>query len=128
MSEQFRKYLGVDWGEQRIGVAISDSETKMAVPWGTVSSLEELLGAVETEDADLVVVGVPVKMSGSKDSLPPEFTKFLSDLKQRCGLPLKFVDERLTSREADSLAGGAHIDRDAVAAMLILQTYIDRNL
>lgn len=127
MAKKNQKYIGVDWGEKRIGLAIADTETKLAIPWGTVGSIDGLLEAIEVEDADLLVVGLPVKMSGLQSELPAAMRDFLDKFKKRCGLPIEFLDERLTSKEADSRAAGGHIDRDAVAAMLILQSYIDRN-
>ena len=127
MPDKLKKYLGIDWGEKRIGLAVADNETKLAVPWGTVGNMDSLLDAIETEDADLLVVGLPVKMSGAQEELPAAMRDFLDKLKKRCDVPVEFLDERLTSKEADSRAAGSTIDRDAVAAMLILQMYIDRN-
>jgi len=125
MAGQINKYLGIDWGEKRIGVAIADSEMKLAVPWGTVSDLEELLGVVETENAHKLVVGMPISLNGEKGGFSDGFNKFVADLEKRSGMPVEYVDERLTSQEADSRAAGGKIDRDAVAAMLILQTFLD---
>lgn len=119
-------YLGVDWGEKRIGLALGDNETKMATPFKTVGSLEELVETAREEQADVLLVGQPVKMKGAKEGLSPAFVEFAEKLKEL--LPDKeivFIDERLSSQAADSLPGGnLKASRDEVAAMLMLQEYL----
>jgi len=120
-------YLGVDWGEKRIGLAMADSETEIALPLKTVATLAELLEVIETEKVTDIIVGRPQKMSGAEADNPAwkEFVRLLED---RSGMRLIFVDERLSSLAADALEGNKNekAERDEVAATLILQDYLDR--
>ncbi|MCU0679266.1 MAG: Holliday junction resolvase RuvX [Planctomycetes bacterium] len=127
MPEKIIKYLGIDWGEKRIGLAAADSETRTAVPYGVAGSMEELLSAIKGEGTDVLVVGTPVSLSGQAPD-KKSFTDFINTLKIRSGLPLDMVDERLSSKAADALTGDkkTKAPRDAVAAMLILQGFLDK--
>lgn len=120
-------YLGIDWGEKRIGLALGDSETKLATPFKTAGSLEELLEIIVQEEIDLAVLGRPVKMGGGED-LDPSFLDFLDRLKKELGEKrIETIDERLTSKQADKLPGDkkTKASRDEISATLILQTYLD---
>ena len=121
------KYLGIDHGEKRIGLALGDSETKLATPFKVVSSINDIKQAIKEEDVDAVVVGKPVKMSGD-EKLSDEFNEFVNALKSKIRIPVELVDERLSSKAADALIGGkkTKAPRDAIAAMLILQSYLDK--
>lgn len=125
--DDVKKYLGVDWGEARIGLATADSEVKLALPLKTVGSLAEVLGAMKEEETDIVVLGDPRKMSGA-DSDNPGWQHFLEELRERGGHRVELVDERLSSLAADALEGevGEKAGRDAIAASLFLQDYLDR--
>lgn len=123
------KYLGIDWGEKRIGLSVGDSETKLATPLKIVSSIEEVIGIIEEEEIDILVVGLPVKMDEKQSSSSVGAMEFIDKLKSLSDVLIDTVDERLTSRAADALEGDkkTKADRDATAAMLILQTYLDRS-
>ena len=123
-----KKYLGLDWGEARIGLAIGTSESKMALPLDTALTFEQVFQAIKDEEIDELVIGQPVKMSGDKIDLNKEYISFVEVLKNKINIPINFVDERLTSKAADSLAGDkkTKASRDAIAAMLILQSYFDK--
>lgn len=128
MNELIKYYLGIDWGEARIGLALGNSETKIASPLGTALTFEEVIKIIKEENIDTVVIGEPVKMSGEKLNLQKEYLAFLNTLKQEVKIPIESVDERLTSRAADALVGDkkTKAGRDAIAAMLILQSYFDQ--
>ncbi len=127
MNEEIKIYLGVDWGAKRIGLSLGDSETKMATPFKTVSGLHDLVETVNEENADVLVIGQPIKMRGIKEGLAPEYLEFIDELKDKLpGKEIVLVDERLSSKAADALPGGAlKASRDEVAAMIILQSYLD---
>ena len=120
------RYLGIDWGGMRIGLAIGESETKIATPYKVVSNVDEILLIIKQEEVDEVVLGKPIKMSGDAD-LTEEFNNFYTLLSANIKRPLHLVDERLTSKAADALIGDkkTKAPQDAIAAMLILQTYLD---
>lgn len=124
MSEQC---LGIDWGTKRIGLALGNSETKLASPWGFVASLADLLTVVKKEKIDRLVLGIPYRASGDQEGLNSEFKAFLEALEAQSDMPITQIDERFSSQLADTLTGGysGKGERDAVAAMVILQTYFD---
>ena len=121
-----KKYLGIDWGEKRIGLATADSETEIALPLKTVATLQEVLDAIASEGISDIVVGRPKKMGG-EEADNPAWKEFVRLLEERSHKPVEFFDERLSSLAADALPGGeAKAERDEVAATIILQDYLDR--
>ncbi len=125
------KYFGLDYGAKRIGLSIGDSETRTAVVFDTVNNIKEAARAVCDENIDVVVVGKPYSVVDNKHELPADFREFVEIL--RSSLPSEvevvFEDERLSSKYADSLTGGKKVKagRDEIAAVSILQGYLDRN-
>ena len=126
--EMIKKYLGIDWGEKRIGLALADGETKIATPFKTVGKVEEVAQAVKNEEIDLVVAGKPFSIFNFQFSISKQFEEFLSELKSKISVPVELVDERLSSKAADALAGTrkTKASRDEIAAMIILQSYLDK--
>ena len=100
----------------------------MAIPFDVVQDLNTLMKVIKSENINRVVVGNPIKMSGEKNTTK-EFQIFIKKLKNILNIPLEFIDERLTSKEADALMGSkkTKASRDAIAAMLILQQYLDKS-
>jgi putative Holliday junction resolvase len=127
MNSEFKKYLGIDWGMVRIGLALGDSETGLATPYKTIASGKEVLDVVLEEGIDEIIVGKPTKMSGEEKYLD-EFNDFVEDLKNDLAIPVILVDERLSSKAADALIGTkkTKASRDEISAMIILQNYLDR--
>lgn len=124
------KYLGIDWGSKRLGLATADSETKMALPFQTAASLGEVLVIIDEEEIDEVVIGRPEKLSGKADEkLTAEYLTFLVVLKKSLVIPVTEFDERLSSKAADALGGSKKMraGRDEIAAAIILQNYLDAN-
>ncbi len=125
--KDIKKYLGIDWGERRIGLAVGDNQSRVATPFRTVAGLEEILTLAQEEDIDILIVGRPVKMSGEDKKLNSEFLKFSEDLQKKSICPVEFVDERLSSKAGDRLVGSkkTKASRDEIAATIILQDYLD---
>jgi len=123
-----KKYLGIDWGEKRIGLALADEETCLALPFKTVSSLAELLEVIKEEEIEEIVIGSPKKMNGDAAN-NPSWLNFVEQLKEKSGKKINFLDERLSSLAADALSGEKKdkAERDEIAATLILQDYLDSN-
>ena len=123
------KYLGIDWGTERIGLASGDDEVALALPLKTVATLAEVLSVMREEETDVVVLGDPRKMSGAEAD-NALWLKFLEQLKERGGRRVELVDERLSSLAADALEGEEEdkAERDQIAAALILQAYFDKEL
>ncbi|MEK7557586.1 MAG: Holliday junction resolvase RuvX [Patescibacteria group bacterium] len=122
-----KKYLGIDWGEKRIGLAVGDSETKIAIPFKTVKNIEEVLQVIVDEEINIIIVGKPLSIVNYKLQITNEkYNKFIKDLKDKSNLQIELIDERLSSKAADALIGDKKVKakRDEVAAMLILQLYL----
>jgi putative Holliday junction resolvase len=138
--------LAIDPGTRRIGLAISDAGGKIANPYDvlTVTSqeqgIEKILKLIDEEDIERLVIGLPLNMDGSKSKSSESAREFGRILATRSGKPVLFVDERLSSFEAeqsliDRKRGGEKITRkakksqlDALAANLILQAFLDGKL
>lgn len=126
--------LAVDYGTRRLGVAVSDAEGKYALPLNTLdlparSRVAAVAELARERDADIVVVGRPVRSAGEDSHLWPQIEKFAAGLRSR-GLTVVFEDEAYTSAEAaEKLPAGRPQARgriDALAASLILKQYLDR--
>ena len=126
-----KNYLGIDWGEKRIGLALADSDNNIATPFKTIENISKLLEIIKEEEINELVVGLPKKMSGEQaDNV--KFMKFVEILKKRLvdkKVKINFIDERLSSVQADSLTfkGIKQLGRDSLSAMIILQSFLDRN-
>jgi len=129
--------LGIDFGEKRIGLAIS--EGALAVPLTTLlrrddrSALREIAAIAVREGVGRLVVGEPRKLDGTAGSAAARARRFGERLAELTGLPLELVDEALTSVEAAERLRAAGVDPrrhperlDAVAAQILLQEAIDR--
>ena len=107
--------LGVDYGQRRIGLALSDPTGLLARPWKTIprlggaaktaTSLASEIARLHAEDDGLVVVviGLPRRLNGSDTGLTAEVERLASSLRHRISVPVVLQDERLTSREAEVL-------------------------
>jgi len=133
------KYLGIDYGEKRIGLALGDDAIKVASPFrvlenrGMDLAIEEISKIVIDESIGRLVVGMPFSLNERRDQ-PGEQEKivkyFISLLEKDVEVPVAYEDERFTSSQVDKLMAGEKLpngQRDAVSAMLILQSYFDRN-
>ncbi len=129
------KVLAIDYGRRRIGIAISDSEKTVAIPMKTIDvkktdPVTEIKRIVEEYAVDEIVLGLPLLPDGQEGISAREVRSFKDKLSEILGLPISFVDERLTTIEAtERLREYADIrkkkDRiDAIAAQLILETYL----
>ena len=130
--------LGLDLGDSRIGVAISDPERRVAIPLGTVEvgmppgELRAIADLVRGHHATVVVVGLPLSMSGGRGARARQAEAFADGLRGVVGVPVALHDERLSTVEAERILRSAGVegrDRRAVvdrtAAALILQAWLD---
>ena len=132
------RLLGVDYGNVRVGLAVSDSSRTIASPLTTytrgnreqdVRFFKEL---VEAEAIDRIVVGLPIHLDGHEGSKAAEARAFGQWLNQITELPVVFWDERFTTVEAEGhlwSAGLTHKQRkrrrDQVAAQILLQSFLE---
>jgi putative holliday junction resolvase len=139
------RVLGVDVGERRVGVAISDRSRTLARPLTTltvereadaVDRVADMIARLRDEEdgLDMVVVGMPVQLDGSGNHATARAVAFIEALRARVPVVILTEDERLTSREAESRLAVQERDwrkrkekLDAAAAAIILQDYLDRS-
>jgi putative Holliday junction resolvase len=137
------RIVGLDVGERRIGVAVSDPTGTLARPLTALRttgldgnaleiSLDELARLAGEDPLDAIVVGLPRRLDGSPNEMTPRVERFAARLRDRAGLAVILQDERLTSVEAESRLAGHEKDwrvrrdrLDAAAAAVILQDYLD---
>ena len=132
------RYLGIDLGDKRTGVAVGDSVTGIATPLDVIETgsaderLARLRGVIEREGPDELVVGWPLNMDGSVGPSAEKCKAFADQLAELTRLPVRLHDERLTSAEADeqmAMTGLTHKQkkarRDALAAAAILRGFFE---
>jgi putative Holliday junction resolvase len=133
--------LGVDLGEKRIGLAISDPAGSIAFPAGFVASrgrerdLAALHEIVAQRGVARIVVGLPIHLDGRPSPGSEAARRFAEALGELTGLPVDLLDERWTSRAAERSLGESKGGRkrrreavDSVAATLLLRTYLERRI
>ncbi|KKR14449.1 MAG: hypothetical protein UT42_C0029G0008 [Candidatus Falkowbacteria bacterium GW2011_GWA2_39_24] len=125
--EEAQRCLGIDWGTRKIGLALGDAVTKIATPYKVVKNVAEVLEVIKQEAVDQVVLGQPIQLA-SDQAMSAAFNIFHKTLIDNGQLPVELVDERLTTKQAGKLGQGSKqtAAEDAIAAMLILQSYFDR--
>ena len=123
------RYLGIDYGTKRIGVALSDENGSLAFPSDVVKSgknaLEEIKLICEKNNVGAIVVGESTDFKGHDNPIMEEIKNFVSVLKKETNLPVDLEPEFLTSAQA-SRVQGEHGKIDTSAAALILQAYLDK--
>jgi putative Holliday junction resolvase len=145
--------LAVDYGRARIGLAIADGETRMPQPLSTMErinrneDLRRLRELVREHGVTQIVVGLPLRLDGTRGEMAEEAERFAQRVRKQIGVPVEMADERLTSWEAErlleemqgrfihdeKLTGGRKRKKpqekmtvDAVAAAVILTEYLQR--
>lgn len=133
------RLLGVDWGERRIGLALSDEAQVLAQPLATLTRragkrfpMTRLLELVADHGVAGVVVGLPLDAAGAEGDAARSARALAADIGRRAGLPVTLWDERLTTaralaavREMGGRVRGRKGDLDALAAAILLQHYLD---
>lgn len=132
------RLLAVDPGTVRLGLAISDTERRLASPLTTYTRRTPALDAeffkqiVAKEEIAAIIVGLPIHEDGSEGGQAKAARVFGAWLQDATGMPCVFYDERFTTFEAESALLDAGLSkkkrkarRDRVAAQILLQTYLD---
>jgi len=126
-----QKFLGLDFGEKKIGLAIADTETKIATPFKIIANddaiFKQLREICEQEKIARIIVGVPLGLQGIKSKQYGEVLCFINKLEKEIKIEVEQQDENLSSRYAKNLLKETRAKKldDAVAAMIILQSYLD---
>jgi putative holliday junction resolvase len=124
------KVLALDYGSARTGVAVSDVTGTLARPVGVVeraasdAGLARVAELVGEEEAELVVVGLPLTLRGERGAQAQETERFVARLRGTLDVPVKTYDERFTTALAGQ--GGGRAAEDARAAAHLLTSYLAR--
>jgi len=135
------RVLGIDFGERRIGLALSDPTGTLASPLETLlrrpgkrPPLMRLVDVARTNGVERLVVGLPLDLRGAETPWCREVRAIGDELARRLGVPVAYVDERLTSVRAEKAVRSVGLPKgqreekarvDAAAAALILQSWLD---
>lgn len=134
-----KRYLGLDLGGRRVGVAVSDPGGLIAQPIETLlingldDAVRQVCRIIGEYEVVGVVLGMPLNLSGDTSEQSLEVEKFAERLGRECPVPVFFEDERLSSRQAESVlhSYGKKIKGhkgiiDRISAAIILQSFLDR--
>jgi putative Holliday junction resolvase len=119
--------MAIDHGDVRAGTAICDPTGTVVRPLGVISPPDatEAARIAADEEADLIVVGLPVSLGGEEGEQATKARAFAAELETRSTVPIETYDERLTTRMAAATArGGASAPADALAAAHLLESYL----
>lgn len=125
------KYLGIDYGTRRTGVAVSP-DSRVAVVKEVIHSasqnktIERIKQIVVEEGIECIVVGLPVSMGNNPTEMTDKTKLFVEKLRNHVTIPVQTVDERFTTEMAEKLLRGIkHEERDQVSAQILLQNFLD---
>ncbi len=127
--------LGLDIGNRRIGVAVSDALKMIARPLGVIDrktekAIERVMQFVAQQQIDELIVGLPFNADGSKGEQATRVETFVEQLRPQLHVPIHFCDERYSTLDARAIMHGQKRNRqtepdDAIAAAVILQRVLD---
>ena len=132
------RFLGLDYGSKRIGVALSDPDGTMAFPIETIqvkpdgSHFKDIKTIIDAYQVAKLVVGLPYNMDGSLGDRAREVMQWGGQIEALLGIPVIFWDERLSTSEAHEMLIGINVKGrkrksivDKIAASIILRGYLD---
>jgi putative Holliday junction resolvase len=123
------KVIALDYGSARTGVAVSDPSGTLARPVGVVErvnskvGLERLVELIRAEEAEQIVVGMPLTLRGGRGGQARETERFVAALREAVDLPIETFDERFTTSLA-AQSGGSAAPEDARAAAHLLSSFL----
>ncbi len=136
------RYVGLDYGEKRIGIAVSDSKGLLALPVQSFvrtkdrkRDLRRIAELVNEYEPSKIIVGMPLGLSGDAGSSAEAVRRFVLELSKEVGVDILMHDERLSTVEASRRLKEANLSSkaqrsviDASAAAIILQSWLDGRL
>lgn len=136
---KYERIMAIDFGDVRIGIAFSDLLKTIASPYETYKRInlekdvQYINSLVNEKEVSLIVLGLPLNMDGSEGERAKKTREFGEVLTKSCGIKIEYIDERLTSLEAEDLMINAGLRRDKrkeiidkLAAALILESYLNK--
>ena len=130
---QAKTFLGIDYGTKRIGLALGNIAEKAARPFKIIHQLKELEDIIPAKNVDAFVVGWPLQPDGTEGETCRQVNLFCERLIEKFGLPVFYVDERLSSKKSEEYLRDSLFMRpdkrkdilDAESARVILQQFLD---
>lgn len=131
---QAKTFLGIDYGIKRIGLALGSDAEKIARAFKIIHNIKELDDIVPAKNVGAFVVGWPLQPDGTEGETCAQVKLFCNRLKEKFGLPIFFVDERLSSKKSEEYLRDTLFMRadkrknilDAESARVILQEFLDQ--
>jgi putative Holliday junction resolvase len=133
-----KRALGIDFGDVRVGLALSDLTKTISKPFETIKYIDledlslQLKVIIKEKEVDTLVIGIPFNMSGEDTKQTVKVREFVLFIENIISLPIHLIDERLTSKEAEKTMHTLNIKTghnkgtiDKIAASIILQEYLD---
>ena len=131
-----KKIVAIDFGMKRCGLAISNETKTMALPWTTIAGgLNSVIAALQKREAEIegIIIGLPLLMNGTRGDMAKTVERFAGALGTALQMPVVLVDERLSSKHAESAlreVGETRKKRsektDETAAAFLLQSYLTK--
>ena len=134
------RFLGIDYGTVRIGLALSDPTGTLAspLPFLENQSLQQVITAlselIQTHQIEGLIIGLPRNMDGTYGPSAQKVRDFIAQIQKSISLPITPIDERLTTAQASKQLSSIGMNQkqlrkkvDSSSACLILQQYLDRN-
>src|SRR5262245_30251468 len=131
------RYVGIDIGQKRTGVAVADDITGIATPLETIETsnpaerMRRIRQAIEMVGPGALVIGLPLNMDGTEGPAAQNVRSIAKEIGEQSGLPIHLFDERLTSHAAETLMEGTELSRgkkkarlDSIAAAMILGDFL----
>lgn len=121
--------MGIDFGTKRVGIAISDSENKFAIPHSVIENSKNLLNNLNDlichNEIEVIILGESKDFKGNDNKIMPKIRELKEGIENILQKQVLFEPEFMTSHQAEHFQG-KHDLLDASAAALILQSYLDR--
>jgi putative holliday junction resolvase len=123
------RFLGIDFGSKKIGLALTDAEGRMAFPHSVIpndqNTLKTIERLVETEGVSEIVIGHSLNKEGSPNKVHEAVEAFMLDITLSLGIPVHLEPEQYSTQEAMRIQG-KNAQTDAAAATIILNSFLTR--
>lgn len=135
---QYKRKMGIDYGDKRIGIALTDALCIISSPYevyknvGQEDAIEHIIKLIKEYDVDEIAMGLPLNMDGTEGERAIIHRQFGEKLESLSEVKVYYIDERLTSAEAEEILISSGVRRekrkeliDKISAQIILQTFIE---
>lgn len=123
--------LAIDYGTKNIGLARASTGLEVVLPFGRIENTtkkaetQKIIELIKKEKIDKIIVGLPLGLDGTENKNTERVRRFIGEVKKEINIPIEFITEIFSSQAGDRM--GAGVSRDEKAAMVILQSYLEKN-